>query len=220
MLAKQTWRLLTRPDTLCAQVLKAKYYTTGDLLNAGPKSGSSFTWQSIVSGIQTFKRGHIGRVGNGRSINIWKDHRIPGNVSRKIDTVRGQNLLRTIEELINPATGLWDEELVRDTFHPFEAQKILEIPISPNLEDDFVAWHKTKSYTFSVRSAYYTEWEHQFRIKIGRVDGQGSSTTNPVWDILWKLSVPAKIKIFGWRALHGLIPGVGVLANGHIKVSA
>jgi hypothetical protein len=40
-----------------------------------------------------------------------------------------------------------------------------------------------------------------------------------VWDILWKLNVPAKIKIFGWRALHGLIPGVGVLASRHIKVS-
>jgi hypothetical protein len=38
--------------------------------------------------------------------------------------------------LINPAIGLWDEELVRDTFHPLEAQKILEILISPNLEDD------------------------------------------------------------------------------------
>jgi hypothetical protein len=43
---------------------------------------------------------------------------------------------------------------------------------------------------------------------------------NPVWDILWKLSVPAKIIIFGWRALYGLIPGLGVLANRHIKISA
>jgi hypothetical protein len=43
---------------------------------------------------------------------------------------------------------------------------------------------------------------------------------NPVWDILWKLNLPAKIKKFGWRALHGLIEGVGVLANRHIKVSA
>jgi hypothetical protein len=64
-----------------------------------------------------------------------------------------------VDELINPITGFWDEELVRDTFHPLEAQKILEIPISPNLDDDFVAWHKTKT---PIRSAYYTEWAHQY----------------------------------------------------------
>jgi hypothetical protein len=56
MLARQTWGLLTNPNSLCAHVLRAKYYQNGDLLNADPKSGSSFTWQGIAAGIQTFKR--------------------------------------------------------------------------------------------------------------------------------------------------------------------
>ena len=56
MLAKQVWRLLSNPDTLCARVLRAKYYPDGNLLKAGPKKGSSFMWQSIVVGLQTFKR--------------------------------------------------------------------------------------------------------------------------------------------------------------------
>ena len=33
---------------------------------------------------------------------------------------------------------------------------------------------------------------------------------------LWKLNLSAKIKIFGWRVLHGLVPCIGVLANRHI----
>jgi hypothetical protein len=78
---------------------------------------------------------------------------------------------------------------------------------------------RQKLYIFGLVS-YYTEWEQHFRIKIGRTDGQGTFTANPVWDLLWKLSIPTKIKIFGWRALQGLIPDVGVLANRHIKVSA
>jgi hypothetical protein len=57
MLAKQCWRLLSDPDSLCAQVLRAKYYPDGDLLNAVLKKGSSFTWQSIMSGLRTFKHG-------------------------------------------------------------------------------------------------------------------------------------------------------------------
>ena len=57
MSAKQCWRLLQNPESLCAQVLSAKYYPDGNILNAGPKKGSSYTWQSIVSGIWTFQRG-------------------------------------------------------------------------------------------------------------------------------------------------------------------
>jgi hypothetical protein len=51
MLAKQIWRLLSEPESLCARVLRAKYYADGRLLNAKLKSGSSFTWQSILAGL-------------------------------------------------------------------------------------------------------------------------------------------------------------------------
>jgi len=59
MLAKQVWRLLREPDSLCATVLRAKYYPDGKLLNAKRKSGSSYTWQSILAGLECFKLGYI-----------------------------------------------------------------------------------------------------------------------------------------------------------------
>jgi hypothetical protein len=34
MLAKQTWRLINEPESLCARVLCAKYYPHGDILKA------------------------------------------------------------------------------------------------------------------------------------------------------------------------------------------
>lgn len=86
------------------------------------------------------------------------------------------------------------------------------------MTEDFVAWQYTKSYSFSVRSAYYVEWEHQFGAQTRRGDGQGTMNTNPVWDILWKLQIPSKVIFFAWRALHGIVPGMSVLANRHIKV--
>jgi hypothetical protein len=144
------------------------------LLNAGPKKGYSFTWQSIISGLQTFRRGHILRVGNGRRINIWKDHWITGSLSQKIDTPFGQSLLSTVDELIDPATGQWNK--ITLTFNPLEVQHILQIPISSNLEEDFVAWHKTKSFSFSVRSAYYTKWTHQFGGRVRCQDGRYSES--------------------------------------------
>ena len=65
MLAKQVWRLLSDPDSLCARVLRARYYPEGKLLNAKLKSGGSYTWQSILAGLECFKEGYIWRVGDG-----------------------------------------------------------------------------------------------------------------------------------------------------------
>jgi hypothetical protein len=86
MLAKQAWRLICEHDSLCARVLKAKYYPSGDLLNADLKKGSSYTWQSMWSGIQTLKKGCIWRVGDGVDINIWDDAWIPDSPSRMVVT--------------------------------------------------------------------------------------------------------------------------------------
>ena len=36
MLARQGWRLIQAPDSLCAQVLRAKYYPSGDILAVVP----------------------------------------------------------------------------------------------------------------------------------------------------------------------------------------
>jgi hypothetical protein len=73
MLEKQIWSLAIEPESLCAQVLRAKYYPSGDLLRAELKKGALFTWQSLMAGMETFKRGHIWRVGNGDNINVWQD---------------------------------------------------------------------------------------------------------------------------------------------------
>ena len=111
-------------------------------------------------------------------------------------------LLNCVDELINPWTGRWDEDLILDNFVSVDVERILRIPLSTQLTEDFVAWHKTRTYSFSVRSTYYTEWEHQFGARIRRVE-VGPSKSNPVWEILWKLQVPSKIKILVGKIYMG-----------------
>lgn len=57
MLAKQGWRLITRPTSLCARVLKHRYFRSTDFLHAGTKKNSSLTWQSIIEGRKVLQRG-------------------------------------------------------------------------------------------------------------------------------------------------------------------
>jgi hypothetical protein len=76
-----------------------------------------------------------------------------------------------------------------------------------------------KELLFSVRSAYHVQWQHLFGHMRRRRDGQGSAQINPLWDIMWKLNIPRKVKIFLWKALHGVLPELAILAGRHIKVS-
>jgi hypothetical protein len=59
MLAKQEWRLIHKPDSLCASVLRAKYFPDGDLLKASPTSNMSYTWRSILKGVEVLKKGIV-----------------------------------------------------------------------------------------------------------------------------------------------------------------
>jgi len=70
MLSKQAWRLWERPESLCAHILRAKYYSNGTVLDAKPKAAMSYTWRSILKGIQLMKKGMVWRVGDGRGLKI------------------------------------------------------------------------------------------------------------------------------------------------------
>lgn len=154
LLAKQVWRLLCELNSLCARILRAKYYPDGKLLQAKMRSGSSFTWQSVLAGLDCFKKGFIWRVGDGTQINIWDDNWIPSSPNMKVLTPRGNILV------INPVDGRWDEALIRSLFWSVDANRILQIPIAPQRED-LIAWHLNRNGLFSVKSAYHCQWSQQ-----------------------------------------------------------
>lgn len=154
MLARQGWRLLMDPNSLCAQVLRARYFPDGQILNVSEKPGISYSWRSIVRGIDALRQGLIWRVGDGTMIDIWMDPWLPYGTSRRPITPRGQTVLRRVSELINPTTGDWDKELIEDIFWEEDRQHILAIPLKEDAED-VLAWHYDKKGVFSVKSAYH-----------------------------------------------------------------
>jgi hypothetical protein len=92
MLPKQGWRLLQNPDSLCARILKAKYFPNTRVLEAKAREGCSYTWRSIMMGVETLNHGVIWRVGNGQQINIWSDPWLLREVTRRHVIPNGRNL--------------------------------------------------------------------------------------------------------------------------------
>uniref|UniRef100_A0A453RC20 Reverse transcriptase zinc-binding domain-containing protein n=1 Tax=Aegilops tauschii subsp. strangulata TaxID=200361 RepID=A0A453RC20_AEGTS len=207
MLSRQAWRLIQHPYSLCAHILKAKYYPDGRLLEAQSAAGISYAWRSLLHGAQLVREGYIWRIGDGADVNIWTDPWIPRSWSRTVITPRGQCLLQRVSELIDPFSASWDEQLVRDTFWPDDVVHILRIPLREGAQD-FMAWQYDTKGAHSVKSAYklYVQLE-----KTRKDGGVGASSTIPgnlhsiaddSWKRIWKLPCPRNIQMFTWRLKH------------------
>jgi hypothetical protein len=110
-----------------------------------------------MAGKNTFKRGYIWRVGTGSDINIWQDPWLPNSPNGRVLSRRNNVIIDKVEDLIDPGTGSWDEQLLHDIFYPIDVRRIQAIPLSPLAEEDSIAWLGTKNGMFSVKSAYHME---------------------------------------------------------------
>jgi hypothetical protein len=122
--------------------------------------------------------------------------------ARQPVTPKGQCLLSHVAELIDPCTGLWDEELVKQTFWSMDADIILSTPIRPDFED-YPAWFFDEKGVFSVKSAY--------KIYVKKHDADldtssGGNDESSFWKRLWDLPCLPKVKQFIWRLTHNSLP--------------
>jgi hypothetical protein len=114
LLARQAWRLIQFPDSLCARSLKVRYYPRGCLVDTAFSSNASYTWQSIVYGLELLKQGIIWRVGSGSQIRTWRDPWIPRPHSFKVTSRKERCRLTWVSELLDTRGTDWDrDKLVR-----------------------------------------------------------------------------------------------------------
>jgi hypothetical protein len=203
LLAKQCWRLLKRPDSLAARVMRGKYFPNSDFLGSNLGKKASFAWRSIWQAKGLLQEGLLWRVGNGRSINLWDDRWIPDPPHKVLDPVRVLLREATVADIINREANWWDVPLIKSIFSEDTVDKICSIPINPRFHEDKLIWRGTKNGGFSVRSAYHLEMERRDRDK-----GSSSSvySVSHLWRRLWSLKLPRHILLFLWRACNEILP--------------
>ena len=110
-----------------------------------------------------------------------------------------------VKELIDETRHEWDRVLIREMFSREEAEAIIRSPLSKRDVPDSVVWLPNKDGVFSIKSGYAIA-----RLLTKETDGIVGSSTGQnrrlIWQRLWKLHLPNKIKIFGWRACHDMLP--------------
>lgn len=72
LLAKQSWRICQKPDSLLGRILKGRYFRSTNFLDAKTGAYPSCTWRSILCQ-DLFKKGFRWKIGSDSSINIKDD---------------------------------------------------------------------------------------------------------------------------------------------------
>ncbi|KAK4387778.1 putative mitochondrial protein [Sesamum angolense] len=202
LLAKQLWRLLSRPESLVCRVLKAKYFPLTHLFDAQLGARPSFTWRSIMAAMQLFRSGCRWRIGTGHSVNIWTDPWLPRSPSFRVITPRPSHVhVVWVHDLISEDLHDWNVELIRAMFWPEDRDLILQTPLSLVGSVDLLVWHYSKNGIFSVRSAYHLALSMSVK-----ASSSGTGWPLQLWHKVWQAPAPNKVKLFIWRAIRNILP--------------
>uniref|UniRef100_A0A2N9HZ73 Reverse transcriptase domain-containing protein n=1 Tax=Fagus sylvatica TaxID=28930 RepID=A0A2N9HZ73_FAGSY len=156
LLAKQFWRLMNCKDSLLFKVFSPKFFPTGNILEASEKTRGSFAWRSIMQAKDLILAGSSWKVGNGQKIPIRNSNRLPEEGHRRIiSPLSNIPPDSRVAKLIMGAPPEMDCEKIQAAFLPYDADAILQIPLSSRSPPDKLIWHATKNGKYSVRSGYH-----------------------------------------------------------------
>jgi hypothetical protein len=204
LLAKQVWRLWKSPDSLIGKIMKAKYYSDCTVLEAPLGSKPSFAWRSIQGSCDLLREGLVWRVGNGKSIRIWKDRWISSPTTYRVQSPpRVLDETATVSSLIDTNTKWWNYALLEQIFSREDLQAIQSIPLSATDQADALIWRGTAKGIFTVRSAYHIQKECEM---VNKAESSMCWKRSPIWNKIWQLQIPNTEKHFIWRAVHEILP--------------
>ena len=206
MLAKQGWRLIQEKDSLLYRCFKARYFPRLNFLDASDVPNSSYVWKSLMAAQTILKNGSCWSVGDESAIRVTSDKWIPNQVTNRVlyPPVEEEWEWR-VSDLIDCRTNSWDCEEVMSKFQRSDAEAILQIPLSRRQVPDVIFWLHTKSGEYTVKSGYHTA-RLISKQKADKGENSGGVIGGSVWVKLWKLKIPTKIKVFGWRACLDILP--------------
>ncbi|KAG7547788.1 Ribonuclease H domain [Arabidopsis suecica] len=202
LLAKISWRILSKPSCLLAKILLGKYCKASSFLDCEVSSTASHGWRGICIGRDLLKS-HLGKaIGSGKTTLLWYEPWISLDKSTiPMGPPPAKSQQWTVDYLICPLTKAWDREKIKLLLPAYEEQ-ILAIRPSKKETEDRLSWLLTKNGEYSAKSGYLAT---TLETKLGLSHRDSSPGFNWFKD-LWNLKCQPKIKFFLWKLLRDALP--------------
>ncbi|XP_075636927.1 uncharacterized protein LOC142609203 [Castanea sativa] len=189
----------------CVNLEKSSVYFSSNTTEAKELPGCSYVWRSILAALPILRLGSCWRVGNGSSISVVRDRWLPNHPTNKILYPRHELVEDlAVSDFSDPELHLWRRDMIMGMFHSEDVEAIFRIPLSRRSVPDSILWLHNKNGKFSVKSAY--KLARQIQLHGDRAETSSGCARKKIWPVLWKLKIPNKVKIFGWRACHDILP--------------
>ncbi|CAL1413663.1 unnamed protein product [Linum trigynum] len=193
MLAKGSWRLVTDDHTLWTEVIKNKYARSRDGLEILTKAkGSSFAWRNFASVLDVVKKCYVFNISNGRRAKFWTDPwvlQVP-LAELAITKIDADKLHSRVADYWDADQG-WKVEEFESVMPSSIITKIRAVMVDPlAAEDDRPIWNLTSTGKFTASSAC-------------RSLVPQSSDQQTIWQKVWKLQVPERVRMFIWMTMKG-----------------
>ncbi|KAL4303140.1 hypothetical protein GQ457_10G015890 [Hibiscus cannabinus] len=190
-LMKLAFQLVTNVDKLWIRVIKAKY-KWGDQVPLSLKLGNCLRlWRGFGAIWDVIRDSIMWNVRNGAIVNFWNDVWLDsvGPLSSHFIGCRVPDN-SCVADWVS-ASGSWDWDRLRHVVPVNVLQHIFACPAPNSLSsDDVPCWRWTAKRAFTTNSAYVAL-------------GDSSNPNSSVWRVLWKVSVPQRVRTFLWLTVHG-----------------
>ncbi len=156
MITKLAWWVLSKRDSLCVKVLRAKYKVSSNWISSRNSKSASISWRGVESVKPLLATGACKVVGSRGNTLVWEDNWVPDLPDLKpkprIASKHPPSLV--VANLLSFDGSGWDEGKLRELFDDESIRGILNIPKRKPSQADHWTWFKSTSGEFSVKSAY------------------------------------------------------------------
>ncbi|KAG2303007.1 hypothetical protein Bca52824_031658 [Brassica carinata] len=153
LLAKQAWRIHSKPNCLFSKLYKARYLKDKQLLEGKTCRRQSYGWASLLAGIEVLKKGCSYIVGNGKDIRVFKDNWLPVTSPRPASTTINCDL-RVSDLITTSPYKHWNPVALQSYLCDEDQRLVTQIYLSQTEKEDMLIWSHTRDGNYTVSSGY------------------------------------------------------------------
>ncbi|XP_013650763.1 uncharacterized protein LOC106355336 [Brassica napus] len=196
LLAKQVWRIVSKPECLLSRVLRGKYCSKKPFLQVDAPKAASHGWRSILVGRYLLITNLSKAIGDGEITRVWKDPWLSMELpSRPVGPMQEIHQDLFVADLLCRGTREWNIPMIQSIL-PQHVPEILRIKPSITGAEDSYVWLTSSSGVYSAKSGYYVATAMEI------ID---STANQNYYKATWRCKTSPKLHLFLWKIAQGAL---------------